>query len=110
MTEVDAIREYIGQNASTYTREALREALVGAGHDPAVVDAALDEWSARRHGSVGDRRTFDRWAAGVHVAALVAMVVFVLIVSGGDQNGSMGIAATILGISLPSSWAGPASA
>ncbi len=108
-TDSDAfIRDYIMANGSTYTREALREALVGAGHDPAAVDAALDEWRARRHGSAGDRRTFGRWAAGVHIAALVAMVVFVLIVKGTTGTGYLGIAAVILGVSLLISWAGTA--
>jgi hypothetical protein len=36
------LAEYVRANREAFTRAALREALVSAGHDPAAVDAALD--------------------------------------------------------------------
>jgi len=36
------IDDYIWENRERYTREAIREQLVAAGHDPAAVDAAWD--------------------------------------------------------------------
>lgn len=41
-----AIDEYIEQNKATYTREAIRENLVTAGHDPAAIDEAWERLGA----------------------------------------------------------------
>lgn len=41
-----AIDEYIQQNKATYTREAIREHLVAAGHDPAAIDEAFGRLGA----------------------------------------------------------------
>lgn len=41
-TAPDPIVEYIAANRSQYTRNAMRDRLIDAGHDPAAVDAALD--------------------------------------------------------------------
>jgi hypothetical protein len=38
----DPITDYIRDHRNAFTRPALREALIQAGHDPAHVDAALD--------------------------------------------------------------------
>jgi hypothetical protein len=37
------IEECIRQNRNTYTREAIRDQLIAAGHDPAAINKALDE-------------------------------------------------------------------
>lgn len=36
-----AIDEYVRANRGTYTDEAIREALIGVGHDPATIEAAF---------------------------------------------------------------------
>ena len=41
-----AIDNYIEQNKSRYTREAIREQLVAAGHDPAAIDDAWERLGA----------------------------------------------------------------
>lgn len=41
-----AIDEYIRANQARYTREAVRQQLVAAGHDPASIDAAWERVSA----------------------------------------------------------------
>ena len=38
----DPIVEYIRANRTSYTRDAMRDRLIDAGHDPAAVDAALE--------------------------------------------------------------------
>ena len=66
------IKQYLDEHGTTYTRDALRRSLVDAGHDPAAVDAALAEWEAQRTGTKVDperRRTFGRWAIGLHIGA-----------------------------------------
>ena len=39
-----SIVEYIRANSEKYTKEAIRNQLLAAGHDPADIDAALAEW------------------------------------------------------------------
>ncbi|MDP9468325.1 MAG: hypothetical protein M3P32_06245 [Chloroflexota bacterium] len=61
------IAEYIRANGEKYTREAIRDQLVAAGHDPAQIDAALErEMGSARDGAPG---------AGL---AVFAMVLFIL--------------------------------
>jgi hypothetical protein len=43
MTDRNAIVDYVRANRGQYTREAIREALVAAGHAPEEVDGVLDE-------------------------------------------------------------------
>lgn len=43
-----SIEEYIRQNRHRYTREAIREQLIAAGHDPSAIDQALRAESASR--------------------------------------------------------------
>jgi hypothetical protein len=107
MTEHDEIRQYLDANSSKYTREALRAALLSAGHAEADVDAALTEWSAAReaaHGSPADRATFRRWALGFHLAALVVMVLVVIALKGAGQGGTIFLGAAVLVIALLIGW------
>ncbi len=51
----DPIREYIRANMRRHTREAIREQLIAAGHDPSAVDAAWEqEWSRAREAELDD--------------------------------------------------------
>jgi len=102
------IKAYLDEHGATYTPEALRRALVDAGHDPATVDLALREWQANRavsDHSKEDRRTFGRWAFALHLGALVAMFVLVVLLKGTTAIGLAVIAAVILGIALLIGWA-----
>ena len=46
-TSDEAIRNYVRTQGKAYTREAVREHLVAAGHDPARIDAIwAEEWGA----------------------------------------------------------------
>jgi hypothetical protein len=102
------IKAYLDEHGATYTPEALRRALVDAGHDPATVDIALREWQANRAGDdhrKQDRRTFGRWAFGLHLGALVAMFAVVVLLKGTTAIGLAVIAAVVLGIALLIGWA-----
>jgi type IV secretory pathway VirB2 component (pilin) len=102
------IKAYLDEHGATYTPEALRRALVDAGHDPATVDLALREWQANRAGSdhsKEDRRTFGRWAFALHLGALVAMFALVVLLKGTTAIGLAVIAAVVLGIALLIGWA-----
>lgn len=87
------IQRYLDENAATYTPEALRRALLDAGHDAAEVDGALREWEARATdpaSAVTDRRQFWRWAFGLHAAVLVVIGILSL-VTGSFATGSWGL-------------------
>lgn len=67
------IDEYIRQNRDRYTREAIRDQLIAAGHDPAAIDKALDEaWSESPNPLTAVRRTAERmqngWAIFLYLA------------------------------------------
>ena len=100
------IQEYLARHGREYTPEALRRGLVDAGHDPAEVDEALDEWRATGGGSSPDAaaRTFSRWAFWLHVAALVAMFVLVLAANGFDAFGLATFGALVLILFLLLGW------
>ncbi len=101
------IKRYLDENGATYTPEALRKGLLDAGYDAAEVDVALREWDAERAArpDAVDRRTFGRWALWLHVAALVAMVVLLVVLRGPTAFGLAMIAAVVLGIALLIGWA-----
>lgn len=102
------IRRYLDEHAATYTTEALRRGLLDAGYDPVEVDGALrDREVERAGGSAGeeDRRTFRRWALWLHVGALVAMVVLVVLLNGTQAFGLALIGAVVLGLCLALGWA-----
>lgn len=104
MTE---IKRYLDEHGATYTPEALRQGLLDAGYDAAEIDAALGAWQAERVAAqpdAEDRRTFGRWALWLHVGALVAMVVLLVVLRGPTAIGLALIAAVVLGIALLIGW------
>ena len=99
----DEIRRYLDEHGATYTRDALRASLIDAGHDAAAVDAALIEWEATRTGTGADpekRRTFGRWAIGLHVAALVAVFILIVGLKGTTAVGVALLGCAVLGVAL----------
>ena len=102
----DPIRDYISANRDKYTSEAIREQLLAAGHDLALVDAALEE-STQPAGRVVDeatRRAFGRWALGLHAAAFVGVVGILWIIYGSRISVYLGIGAIILVVALLIGW------
>ena len=71
------IQSYLDEQGARYTPEALRQALLDAGHEPAEVDAALREWNARQAADsetrANERRRFWVLTVGVHAAVLLAI-------------------------------------
>ena len=101
------IEAYLREHGATYTSDALRKALIAAGHDPADVDAALHEWESTRAGDATpagagtkDERTFRNGALGVHVGVLVGTFLTVIIFNGTDALGIAVIGAVVLTIFL----------
>jgi hypothetical protein len=94
------IKRYLDENGAQYTSDALRSALLQVGHDPAEVDAALQEWQSEHAGAfVGEesRRRFRRWTIWLHLGAL--LVVFVLLsLSFGAQPSGLANAALVTGV------------
>ena len=101
------IRRYLEEHGETYTTDALRDGLLGAGHDAAEVDAALREWREERQPAASEegRRTFGRWAIGLHAAALALMALWISTRPEGFLYGSGGIVLVVLGTALLIGWA-----
>lgn len=102
-----AIQRYLDEHGATYTREALRQSLVDAGHDSDAVDAAIAEWEAQRTGTNVDpekRRTFGRWAIGLHVAALVAVFLLLVVLKGSTAIGLALLGCAVLGVAMLIGW------
>jgi hypothetical protein len=102
------IRRYLDEHGATYTSEALRKGLLDAKYDPVLVDAALREWQADRagaHPNREERRRFGRWAFGLHLGALVAMFVLVVLLKGTTAMGIALLAALVLAVALMIGWA-----
>lgn len=101
------IKRYLDDHGATYTRDALRASLIDAGHDPAAVDAALVQWEATRTGTGADperRRTFGRWAIGLHAAALVAVFILIVFLKGTTAVGLALLGCAVLGVALVIGW------
>lgn len=101
------IKRYLDEHGATYTRDALRASLLDAGHHPGTVDAALIEWEATRTGRGADpekRRTFGRWAIGLHVAALVAVFILIVALKGTTAVGVALLGCAVLGVALVIGW------
>jgi hypothetical protein len=82
------IDEYIRQNRDRYTREAIRDQLTHAGHDPAAVDAAWDRLAASSPASlrtVGWRPGWREFLALLVVGAIGAALVW----AGGDYGAGL---------------------
>lgn len=103
-----AIKRYLVEHGATYTPEALRRGLLDAGYDAVTVSAALKQWQAEqaaRRPDHGDQRTFSRWALRLHLAALVATFVVLLVLKGTPNLGLIILAAVVLGVTLIIGWA-----
>ena len=101
------IRQYLEENAPTYTPEAMRRMLLEAGHPENEVDAALREWRIESSGSISDedRRAYRRWSAGFSVAALLLVVVVGSVITGPQQFAGVLISAVVLAVFLLVGWA-----
>jgi hypothetical protein len=104
------IKRYLDENGARYTSGSLRSALLQVGHDPAEVDAALQEWESERAGAfVGEesRRRFRRWTIWLHLGALVVVFVLVILLDGAQASAvaPAAIAAGVLAVLLFLGWA-----
>jgi hypothetical protein len=103
-----AIRSYLDEHGATYTRDALRDSLIAAGHDAAAVDAALGEWEAERARGGADPekgRTFGQWALRLHVAAVVAVFLLIMVLKGPTAIGLALLGCAVLAVALVIGWA-----
>jgi hypothetical protein len=101
------IRRYLDQYGGTYTTKALRERLVQAGHDPAEVDAALEEWQAEIAASGGresTRSAFRWWTVLLHAGGLALVIGLLVLLVGNRVSAYIGIAAVILAVMLAIGW------
>ena len=102
------IKRYLDEHGATYTPDALRRGLLDAGYDAVTVSAALKEWQGEQAAKRPDRedqRTFSRWAVRLHLAALVATFVAMLVLKGTPNLGLIVLAAVVLGVTLIIGWA-----
>jgi hypothetical protein len=101
------IERYLDEHGATYTPEALRKGLLEAGHDPEAIDAAMWGWQARRTGGTGsdEARTFGRWAILLHLGALVATFVLLLLLKGVGQAGVLLVGIGVLAVAMLIGWA-----
>ena len=74
------IEAYLRENGAKYTTKALRQQLIHAGHEPAEVDAALQESEAARApqlaATTAMRSRFWLWVWGINVAGLVVATIW----------------------------------
>ena len=104
----EQITEYIRANWDRYTREAIRDQLIAAGHDARAVDGALAGLEGARAGARADlegRRTFGRWALALHVAAVVAVFVAIVALKGTTSIGVALIGCVVLAVAMVVGWA-----
>jgi hypothetical protein len=95
------IEAYLRDNGAKYTTKALRAQLITAGHDPAEVDAALQETEAARSPLYADtaalRSRFWRWVWGINLAGLALATFWAF---QGSSSSFAGAVPIVLGISL----------
>lgn len=104
------IRQYLDEHGEEYTPDALRRALLAAGHDRSAVEAALAEWRQARSGASGpseaargeDAPPFGLWAAAIHVAVFVLALVVIGVA--GSAAPYLVFIAPILGIVMLLGW------
>jgi hypothetical protein len=104
------IKRYLDEYGGRYTSDALRSALLEVGHDPAEVDAALQEWQSEHAGGIvgeEDRRKFGWWTIWLHLGALVAVFVLLILLNGAQASAAANaaIAAVVLAVFLFLGWA-----
>jgi hypothetical protein len=95
------IEAYLRDHGARYTTKALRDQLVKAGYDETEVDAALQETEAARGPQLAETQALSRryWrlAVSVHVVALFAATLYVLI---GPNRGLTLVVILVLGLAL----------
>jgi hypothetical protein len=95
------VEAYLRENGAKYTTKALRDQLITAGHDPAEVDAALEEAEAARAPQVAEtaalRSRFWRWVWLLNGAGLVMATIWAFQGSSATYAGAVPI---VLGIVL----------
>lgn len=94
------IRRYLDEHGATYTREALRDRLVAAGHEPPEVDAALAEWHGPgdAHAPRAGRGRFGLWSFALHFGAflIVALSIALLGSAGPFYAAILGFLAVVM--------------
>lgn len=104
------IVEYIHTNRDRYTREAITDQLVAAGHDRADVDATWAELAAASSDpdrTIGPRfwRYFWIWVAATYIVTFLAVVLATGMLTGGGGGGIVAlIYAVALGLALLAAW------
>jgi hypothetical protein len=73
--QADPIRDFIAANRDRYTREAITDQLVAAGHDRALIDEA---WEAHTPDVAPTERATDPWMVAYVLLAYAAGLVAVL--------------------------------
>ena len=96
------IEEYIRKNRGIYTRDALRQQLIAAGHDPGAVDAALDRMGAGSPAASRPTGWRPRWREFLVLVALGAIGAF--FVWAGEMYGAGGIAPVVYVILVSVAW------
>jgi hypothetical protein len=99
------IQSYLEEHGARYTPEALRQALLDGGFEPAEVEAALREWDARAVQAgvrTDDRRRLWVFTVGVHVAVLLAIGALSLAIGSWAELGGLaiGILAVVLAVGV----------
>ena len=89
----DPINDYILANRERYTREAIREQLIQAGHDTRAIDRALQEaWPESPSAPSGARNTAEQvqigWAILVYLVGFAAAIWLVVWVVSGSSGAS----------------------
>jgi uncharacterized membrane protein len=95
------IEAYLRDNGARYTTEALRQQLIHAGHDPAEVDAALQETEAARAPQFAETRALRSrfWLAALGLN-LVGLVVATIWAFQGPSATYAGAVPIVLGVVL----------
>jgi len=102
------IKRYLDEHGTTYTPEALRKGMLEAGYDSSEVDAAIREWQVAGSSGGGRAdagRSFARWAATLHVGALVATFGVLTVLKGIDAAGTLLLGVGVLAVALLIGWA-----
>ena len=91
------IDDYIRENDAQYTRAAIREQLIAAGHDPGAVEEALERLMAGPAPVATKGRRFWLWVLGLHVAPLAIIGLWALAIGSLAANlGLLAILAVVL--------------
>jgi hypothetical protein len=95
------IETYLRENGARYTSKALRQQLIRAGHDPAEVDAALQETEAARAPQFAAtnalRSRFWLWVWGLNIAGLIVASIWAF---QGSSAAYAGAVPLVLGVFL----------